>query len=423
MKLPRIAGFLAVITLGLPSLPVRAEEALAWLPVGFPVLPAEGLVLCQRDYLTEAQGKAVLDAAGVEFSSKEKWDAYAALLRDKVQRGAGLTPWPKRTPLNAIIHSRRDYDGYSVENVALETIPGYFLTGNLFRPLGAKGLAPAILTTQGHAGTVKQPSDYAKQGRFTDQMQFRAATLARMGAVVLTVDMFGCGDSIPQVGQESHRNEITMTIQTWSNIRAVDFLAALPGVDPQRIGVTGASGGGTQAFLLTALDPRVAVSAPVAMVSAYFFGGCPCESGRPIHRSAEHFANNAMLTALTAPRPLHLISDGGDWTKNTPDVEFPFLQKIYALQGAEKNVSYEHFAKEGHDYGPNKRQSMYRFMAMRLGLNAKIERNAAGLIDESQVTVEPPEKLHVFNEAHPLPAHALRSAEAVRQTLQTLQTP
>jgi dienelactone hydrolase len=401
----------------------HAAEPLAWLPANLPALPADGPVLCVRDYLTEAQGKAVLDAAVAKFSTQEKWDAYASLLRERVLQGAGLAPWPRRTALNPIVHSRREYDGYSVENVAFESIPGYFVGGNLYRPLKAKGLRPAILTTHGHTGPLTSAESWSKHGRFTDTVQLRSATLARMGAVVLAIEMFGYGDSTEQLGREAHRTTAAMPMQIWNARRALDFLESLPGVDRHRIGVTGESGGGTQTFLLAALDSRVAVSAPVVMVSAYFFGGCPCESGRPIHRSADHFASNAMLAALAAPRPQGVVSVGGDWSKNTPQVEFPFLRHVYGLSGAEKNLTNDHFPTEGHNFGPSKRQAVYRLMHRRLGLDGAVVRDAHGQIDESAVTIEPADALRTWTAARPLPAHALRSVDAVLETLQQLQQP
>lgn len=388
-------------------------SALDWLPGGLPDAPAAGPALCPGAYLTPEQGKAVLDAALARFSDLDAWQSYAEHLRRCIQRGAGLLPWPRSTPINPIVRARREHDGYSVENVAFQSIPGYFVTGNLFRPLHAPPPHPVVLLTHGHAGRIEKPEDYDNHGRFGPSTQACGATLARMGAVALSIDMFGNGDSILQVGQDAHRQPFSMTIQVWNAIRALDFLVSREDADSSRVGVTGPSGGGTQAFLLTALDDRVALSVPVVMVSAHFFGGCPCESGMPIHRSAEHFANNAMIAALAAPRPQLVISDGKDWTSNVPDVEYPFLRRIYGYYDAEANVANVHLPDEGHDYGPSKRAAMYRFVAERFGLNA-------AAVDESRITIERAGPLHVFDDAFPLPAHALPYA-AVERTLRELQ--
>jgi dienelactone hydrolase len=392
-----------------------------WVPEGLPAAPANGPALTQGGFLTPEQGKAVLDAALARFPDRASWDAYAAHVRERIQQGAGLSPWPKRTPLNPVIRHKRDYDGYSVENVVFESIPGYFVTGNLYRPLNAKPPYAAVLSTHGHSRAVAKLEDYDGHARFAPGMQARCATLARMGAVVFSIDMFAYGDSMQLVGQDAHRNPVALTLHLWNGMRALDFLTGLEGVDSKRIAVSGESGGGTQTFLLTALDPRVAVSVPVVMVSSYFFGGCACESGLPIHRSSDHFVNNAMIAALAAPRPMLVVSDGKDWTQHVPQTEFPFLQKIYGYYDATKNVANVHLADEGHDYGPSKRAAMYRFVAERLGLNLAAVRGADGQIDESRVTTEKAAQLRAFDAEYPIPANALHDVAAIERALRKLQ--
>lgn len=392
-----------------------------WLPPDFPPPNPDGPTIYDGPAITPEQGKAALAAVLRRFPNPVSWRAYAAHVRRRIQEGANLSPWPRRTPLNPVLSNRRTYDGYSVENVVFESVPGYFVTGNLYRPINGQAKHAAMLVTHGHNWTkITRPELYASHGRFKADTQACCASLARMGAVVLVIDMFAFGDSIPIFGQEVHRQPFAMTIQIWNAIRAVDFLQSLEEVDQARIGVTGESGGGTQAFLLAALDERIAVSVPVVMVSSHWFGG-PCEGGLPIHRSADHFASNPVIAALTAPRPMLLVSDGKDWTANTPDVEFPFVRAIYRYHGAEENVANVHLADEGHDYGPSKRAAMHRFVAPRLGLEPGAVFDTAGNIDESRITIEPPERMHVFNEKHPLPARALRTAAAVEAVLKALQ--
>src|SRR5262249_40948462 len=143
-------------------------------------------------------------------------------------------------------------------------------------------------------------------------------------------------------------------LQLWNSIRAVDFLTSLRDVDLERIGVTGASGGGTQTLLLTAVDERVKVSAPVNMISAHMQGGCACENlpGLRIGTS------NVELAALAAPRPLLLVSASRDWTKYVPLVEFPWIYNIYNLFGAQDRVRALQMIAP-HNYNKESREAVY----------------------------------------------------------------
>ena len=372
----------------------------------FPLIAAEKPTLCVGNYHSEADAVKQLARLAATHSNLAEWKNRAAMVRRQILTGAKLNPLPKRTALKAIIKNKRTYNGYTVEAAAFEARPGYFVYGNLYRPTGFKGSRPGILCPHGHA---RGPAG----GRLRSDQQHRCATLARMGAVVFSYDMIGFGDS-EHLGW-NHKHPQALTLQTWSSIRALDFLESLPEVDKKRLGVTGCSGGGTQTFLLTAIDQRVAVSVPVVMVSAHFFGGCHCESGMPIHKTTKLETNNAEFAALAAPRPLKLISVGGDWTKNTPKVEYPFIRNIYKFYGAASKVENSHFAKEGHGYQLSKRQAMYPFMVKHLGLDAKdVLDSKTGTYDESKNTLEKVETMRVFKSLKDMPKYALKPGAVVR---------
>jgi len=241
-----------------------------------------------------------------------------------------------------------------------------------------------ILTPNGHFG----------DGRYRESEQKRCANLAKMGAIVVSYDLFGWGESALQFPYEYHRSSIAQTIQVLNGKKLLDYLLKLPQADPSRVGITGGSGGGSHSLFLTAIDDRIDVSVPVVMVSSYFSGGCPCESGQPVHLCG-YGTNNAEISAMAAPRPQLIISDGQDWTKNVPELEFPFIKNIYSFYDAEEKVKNAHFQEEGHDYKESKRFAMYSFMAEHLGLNLENITNSKGEITED-VTIESFDELKVF---------------------------
>lgn len=356
--------------------------------------------LCQGNYYTEAQAVQIHQEYARNYLKVQDWEKRAKLIRQGILDGTGITKIPSPVTPKVISHSKRNLNGYSVENIAFETIEGFYLTGNLYRPLNMNGKRPGILCPHGHAAKL--------DSRFQEQMQQRCATLARMGAIVFAYDMLGYADS----KQCSHKIPKALKLQLWNGIRALDFLTGISEVDTANIAVTGESGGGTQTFLLAAVDPRVKVSVPVVMISGHFFGGCVCESGMPIHKRPTHQTSNLEIAVLMAPKPMLMVSDGDDWTKNTPDFEFPYVQKIYDLYHAKNMVENAHFAKEKHDYGLSKRIAAYQFLAKHLHLSTEnVMKN--GQFDEVGNTLLKPEELAVFNNLHPLPSNAVVGDERI----------
>ena len=363
-------------------------------------------MLCVGNYWTEAEGKAFLEQMRQTYTTAEAWEKRAKQIRAQILKGAGLEQFPKKCLLNPIIGGKRVFEGYQVQNIAFESLPGVYVTGSLYTPTNAKGKIPGILSPHGHFGTTGN-GDY---GRYRPDAQKRFAAMARMGAMVFAYDMVGYGQ-LEEFGWV-HKHADDLKLQLWNSIRGIDFLLSMD-ANPKKIGITGASGGGTQTFLLTALDDRIAVSVPVVMVSAYFFGGCVCESGMPIHKSENFQTNNVEIAALAAPRPMLLVSDGGDWTINTPNVEYPHIKYIYGLLGNSNLVENVHLPNDKHGYDDNKRIAVYPFLAKYLGLDVTKAMNPDGTLNEKNIVIEDQKALYSFNDKHPFPTNGIRNNDDV----------
>lgn len=345
---------------------------------------------------TDADGEKMLSYLSGLYSDKDQWEERCRTLRKEVRQLLGLDEMIAGTVKNVkpILSKIRKFDGYTVQNFALETLPGLYVCGSIYAPR-SKGKHALIICPNGHFN----------QGRYRKDQQQRMGTLARMGAVCVDYDLYGWGESELQVGVEAHRTDDAHVIQAMNGLMLLDYmLANRKDIDTARIGVNGGSGGGTQTVLLTALDERFTAAAPVVSLASHFDGGCPCESGKPVQLAGGGTCN-AELAAMFAPRPMLIVSDGGDWTATVPRLEFPYLQRIYGFYGAKEKVSNVHLPKERHDFGPNKRNPVYDFFAEAFGLNKEMQ-------DETKVTIEPESALKSFGErGEKLPSGALKYKE------------
>ncbi len=347
--------------------------------------------------------------------TKEAWEALIPKIRRQLLVACGLWPMPEKAPLKPVIHGKIERDGYTVERVFFASRPGLYVTGSLFRPTNAKGKTPGVLCPHGHwangrfydAGD-KGAADQIKTGAESldcgahSPLQARMIHLARMGCTVFFYDMIGYADQKPlehrtgfHDAEASLRLQNHLGLQTWNSIRALDFLLSLPEVDSTRIGVTGASGGGTQTFMLCALDPRPTVAFPAVMVGTAMQGGCNCENSDYLRVGI----NNIAIAALTAPRPLGM-SGADDWTIDIETKGIPELQQIYGFYGQRDLVTAKTYKQFPHNYNEKSRELMYAWFARHLKLDG-------APLKESEFKLLTTEELTVFSPEHPLPADAL----------------
>ena len=329
-----------------------------------------------------ADGEKLIAYLSGLYADKAQWEARRDTLRQEVRERLGISPLLEfREPPKADYGTLRKHDGYMVQNFRCHTIGGHTVCGSIYAPLPLTGKKAKGADSKGRHPLIICPNGHFNQGRYNADLQKRYGILARMGAICVSYDLWGWGESAEEVGNESHHTSEAHVMQAFNGLTILDLLlASRVDIDTMRIGVNGGSGGGTQTVLLSVLDDRFAASCPVVSMSSWFDGGCPCESGMPIQLAGGGTCN-AELAALFAPKPMMVVSDGGDWTSTTPALEYPYLQRIYGFYDAKDQVGNVHLPDERHDFGPNKRQAVYYFFISVFGLDAT-------MLDEDKVTIE-----------------------------------
>ncbi len=330
----------------------------------------------------EQEGKMMLDYLSSLYGNKAQWEARRDTLRREVRQRLELDKFldscvvtkDKKGNLQrpVILSKIRKHDGYTTQNICIELTPGQHLFGTIYASL-KKGKHALIVCPDGH-----WPYRYRK-----DEQQ-RLGTLARMGAVCVDFDLYGWGESEKEVG--NHHSSRAHVYQAACGYILLDWmLTHRNDIDTTRVGVMGGSGGGTHTVMLSLLDQRVTASAPVVHIASHFDGGCPCESGKPVQLAAGGTCEPE-LAAVIAPKPMLIVSDGGDWTSTTPTMEYPFIQRIYGFYDAKDKVRNVHLPNERHDFRENKRQAVYDFFIDVFGLDGT-------MLDESKIEIEPDDVL------------------------------
>lgn len=312
--------------------------------------------------------------------SKAEWQDRRRVLRPLVQRALALDPYPERLPLEVHTGGALPRAGYRVERVYWQTWPEVWASGWLYVPEGIAGRTPAVLNPHGHW----------QDGARHPTVQSRCIGLARLGYVALAVDSVHLYD---------YPTGLTpLSVMTWNNIRALDYLASRPDVDRDRLGVTGASGGAQQAMYLCALDdrPRAAV---LAVLVSYFRRilmpdrhHCPCNHVPDLMR----FTDEPELCAIFSPRAALVLTVTGDWTAEFPQHELRELRAIYRLWGQDDRLAHRQFPGP-HDYPREMRELAYGWFAREL----RGDRTAPYSIPEPEHVPEPPATLSSLDAAPP----------------------
>ena len=347
---------------------------------------------------TPDDGAKMLSYLNGLYKNKEEWEARKVCLKKEVREKLQIDPiLAQRVHSQPILSKIRKFDGYSVQNFAQETLPGLYVCGSIYTPLDK--LKHALILC---------PNGHWQDGRYNKDEQTRFATLARMGAVCVSYDLFGWGESELQVTSVAHSTPEAHIIQIMNGLTILDYMLTRKDIDPARVASNGGSGGGSQVVLLSILDDRFTAVCPTVSLASHFDGGCPCESGMPIQLACGGTCNPEIL-ATFAPKPVCVISDGKDWTASVPTLEYPYLQRIYGFYDAKNKVSNVHLPDEGHDFGVNKRKAVYDFFINTFGLNAK-------MLDETKITFEPKEALYSFGDkGEKMPANAIKDFKLVEK--------
>ena len=331
----------------------------------------------------EDEGRMMLDYLSSLYNNKVEWELRRDSLRREVRQRLELDAFLDSCVLGKPLLSKiRKHDGYTTQNICIELTPGQHLFGTIYAPYGLN--KKEKIKNKKHALIVCPDGHWPMRYRKDEQQ--RLGTLARMGAVCVDFDLYGWGESEKEVGAEAHHTSRAHVYQAACGYVLLDYmLKSRKDIDPERVGVMGGSGGGTHTVLLSLLDERVTATAPVVHLASHFDRGCPCESGKPVQLAGGGTCEPE-LAAIMAPKPMLVVSDGGDWTSSVPTLEFPFLQRIYGFYDAKDKVRNVHLPNERHDFNENKRQAVYDFFIDVFGLDRQ-------MLDESKITIEPDEML------------------------------
>jgi dienelactone hydrolase len=405
-------------TFAMKLLPVFCLSVLNLIgqPYGQPDRESPGDPMIQ-EYLRQETAAVEMDFPGA-IGSLEEWNEQRPTLLEEYYDMLGLWPLPEKTPLHATVTGTVERDGYVVENLYYQSRPGLYVTANLYRPAqipqGAR--LPTVLYVCGH-------SPRGRDGNKT-AYQSRGIWFARHGYVCLVLDTLQMGE-IAGVHHGTYREDrwwwlsrgyTPAGVEAWNGVRGIDYLLSRPDVDPERIGVTGISGGGAATFWIAAVDERVRVVVPVsgmADLESYVSnrvinGHCDCM-----------FLYNTYqwpwtrIAALVAPRPMLFVNSDRDpiFPMDANERVINRLERVYSWYGAGDQVD-SFVSIGGHAYRQDIRQGVSRFMNLHLQDDPRLVTDTeqdlvTGTAQEDHPI--PPAALRVFPQDSDIPSDALNA--------------
>ncbi|EMB18550.1 hypothetical protein RE6C_00723 [Rhodopirellula europaea 6C] len=333
-----------------------------------------------------------------KLKTAEEWKARQIKVRQTLDQILG--PWPDRSPLNPRVTGKLRKDGYQVEKIVFESMPNFFVTGALFIPEGLNEPRPAILKVIGHSASAFR----------RDLYQNVILNLVHKGFVVFAIDPLGQGERLqyfePKTGKSTvgsatreHSHAGVQCFLTgrsiaryfiWDGIRAIDYLTTRPEVDPNRIGVTGLSGGGTQSSYIGAVDERVLAVAPTGFITSIsrLLGSIgPQDAEQVFYHGPMLGIDHADLLEVRAPKPTLQVTTTRDF---------------FSIQGARETAAEVHHAFQifghperfdqveddfGHGFTKQNNESTYEFFQTFLALPGSAEEQLHPFLTEAELTV------------------------------------
>lgn len=298
-------------------------------------------------------------------------EAYVTSVQQRIRECFG--PYPEKTPLNARVTGTVERDAYRIENVIFESRPGFPITGNLYLPKGREYPLPGVVGVCGHS----------LNGKCAEAYQSFAQGLARMGYVVLIYDPVGQGERFQYLGdglKSRYGGSVSEHIQagnqlllsgefigswfTWDGIRALDYLLTRAEVDPNHVGITGNSGGGTQTTWLCGNETRWTMGAPACFVTTFRRNAeneLPADTEQCPPNVMAHDLDHSDFLAAMAPKPVVILAKERDYFDARGSEEtLGRLRHLYGLLGQPDNVQL-HIGPTYHGYTQENREAMYRF--------------------------------------------------------------